>query len=689
MEGKKERGFSLRKVSLKIKLPVFISLLVIIVVMGMNVFVYRLGSNIILNEAKDEMKSSADRIADHLFTGVLLQEQSNRLVASNGVLTELLKSRETMSDSEFFSDKNMFFGLSQKDLKNTLDQTQGIFSFVLIDKNGVAIATTDDGILKQNLSDREYFKEAIKGQSYISDAIVSKSTGQNIVVFAEPMKDENGKILGVFSSSLTSDFFTDTFRDIKINDAGYVEILSRSGTILMDTKNPELVGKSVVEGAGNSEEMKKFLSQRATDGIIRGDRDLGDSYLYYSKIPKADFAVSIIDSHEDITKPAKELFYKLLMVTVVSIIVAIVLGIIISRYITKPISKFAKLFKIMASGDMTVKADGKYHSDFMDLANSFNTMTDQTKQLLLSMNKSIDVLEASTKELDSSARQTAVSTSETTTTSMEIAKAMETQARDTEQIVDKFHGFGDKFATLQVKTNMIKGEADKIIDVFHQSRDVIDNLIQVKNKNEIEVQKISEITDKLQKSSLSIGQITGAITQIANQTNLLALNASIEAARAGEHGRGFAVVASEIRKLAEQSTKQSKEIDGIINQNLAFVTDNNKSVAEIRNISVLQDQYVEETREAFRVVFENVSQIANEISDMAGNVATMEKDKDEVMVSAQSLSATGEEVSASVEEVTATMQEQSAMVQELSSMVWTIESLSQELAKAASKFKTE
>jgi len=72
----------------------------------------------------------------------------------------------------------------------------------------------------------------------------------------------------------------------------------------------------------------------------------------------------------------------------------------------------------------------------------------------------------------------------------------------------------------------------------------------------------------MQKTAQDVLSVVKVIEDVSDRTNLLAMNASIEAAHAGESGRGFSVVAAEIRKLAEETSRNSKAIRETLDRNL-------------------------------------------------------------------------------------------------------------------------
>ncbi len=92
---------------------------------------------------------------------------------------------------------------------------------------------------------------------------------------------------------------------------------------------------------------------------------------------------------------------------------------------------------------------------------------------------------------------------------------------------------------------------------------------------------VNELLSTVQAQSKTLQDTNMVIASISAQTNLLSMNAMIESAHAGEAGKGFAVVAEEIRKLADTSGVQSKNIS----ENLKLIVQNIQKVVESADLS--------------------------------------------------------------------------------------------------------
>ncbi|NHZ89133.1 HAMP domain-containing protein [Massilia sp. CCM 8733] len=159
----------------------------------------------------------------------------------------------------------------------------------------------------------------------------------------------------------------------------------------------------------------------------------------------------------------------------------------------------------------------------------------------------------------------------------------------------------------------------------------------------------------LSEKASNINSVLITITKVADQTNILSLNAAIEAEKAGDAGRGFSVVATEIRRLADQTSVSTWDIEQMLKEMQSAVSASvmgmdkfseeiRRSVGEVRQVgeqlSTVMDQ-VQKLAPQFDLVLQGMQSQAvgaSQISD------TMMQLNDATQQTVESLKATSEAV---------------------------------------------
>jgi methyl-accepting chemotaxis protein len=210
-----------------------------------------------------------------------------------------------------------------------------------------------------------------------------------------------------------------------------------------------------------------------------------------------------------------------------------------------------------------------------------------------------------------------------------------------------------------------------------------------------------EAIKKIQEQSGNLLEASKIIQAIASQTNMLAMNAAIEAAHAGESGKGFSVVADEIRKLAEDSNKQGKNITNNLKVVLASVKEVTDSSVQLQNqFNEIYDLTQTVARQELTIMNamheqseggEQILEAIKQIQDVTASV----KDSSNAMEDAtQTANIKMENLMRLTEEITASMDEMSIGIESINKSINTVNDMThkntcsiESLGEAVSKFK--
>jgi methyl-accepting chemotaxis protein len=554
------------------------------------------------------------------------------------------------------------------------------------DGTGAMTFTTDPNQIGVSAADMTWYTEAMKGNSYISNATVDEVTRQPFIYVSTPVLDQNQKPAAVIGAKMDLNYMQQLVKEAKIGEHGIAYIVDKNGIVLAHRDFKEKV-LSVYNAAEN----KIKGAQNIVDGIsgatIYTDDKGNEVYGVFTQIPSSGWGLITELPVSEALQPVKEATDKITWMAIFAFILAVIGSLVLAFMITKPLKDMAKVASLVKSGDLRERIKVTAKDEIGDLQIAFNQMTDSLSVVLREVGVAVEEVTDMSYKLSDGVQISSAATQQISAIVESVAEGAQSQIKSVNTTADITREITEGVVVTANKTQTVaKAATDAALIAKEGSENINiinEKIIGIKNN----VVSSAKLVEKLGNKSAEVTGMVKVIRDIAGKTNMLALNAAIEAARAGEAGKGFAVVANEIRNLAEQTREASKNIETLLieikKETDYTVTSMNQGLIEVEAGTVA----ISATYSTFNKIIEEIHIVAGDINTVSESVLELKGETDRILNSIDEINEIAETTSLGTQSVLAGTEEQASSMQEINSLASGLSDMAITLKNIILKFK--